>query len=144
MPLSVVHNPVLEKIGKTLNSQVIQWAQNLEKGGCNLNLDRPAHTITTDGKFRLDKQGEFLAHDVRWINLQVQYRDITLFTVYVHKDAWTHGFITEHSVLYAVKQGAHRGYVEQTIYYKSSSPHAVMDERAAPVEIPASKMVLRF
>ena len=85
--------------------------------------------------FRLDKQGEFNAHGVVWVNLEVQYRDATLYTIYIQKNPYSKGLITDRSIHNENIKSAHRGYPDVTLYYAKEKPQAAKRIRLAPAEI---------
>ncbi|KAK3178265.1 hypothetical protein OEA41_000398 [Lepraria neglecta] len=106
----IKENPVMEKMGKMLVGELIH-------------------------KFRLDKQGEFNAHGVVWVNLQVQYRDATLYTIYIQKNPYLKGLITDRSIHNENIKSAHRGCPYITLYYIIENPQAAKRIRLAPAEI---------
>lgn len=128
-------NPVMERIGKSLVGELIRWAQDMDNNNDTLDLVRRSGTLASNDKFRLDKQGEFYAHGVVWVNLQVQYRDATLYTIYVQKNPYLKGLITDRSIHNENIKSAHRGYPDVTLYYKLEKPQAAQRVRLAPAEM---------
>jgi hypothetical protein len=131
----IKENPVMEKMGKMLVGELIQWAQDMDNNNDALDLVRRSGTLASNSKFRLDKQGEFNAHGVAWVNLQVQYRDATLYTIYIQKNPYLKGLITDRSIHNENIKSAHRGYPDVTLYYTMEKPQAAKRIRLAPAEI---------
>lgn len=154
MVQSFDNNPVMSVMGKQRHSELIQWAQTLQNSRHNLSISEEPHTLVHDNQFRLDQQGVFIAHNIRWINLQVQFRDATLFTVYVQSNAWNTSVIRRGSVWEAVKKGAHKGILEQTVFAgRSPKPQAkgeatknmaVQTKRCSPRELVEADIVTKL
>lgn len=132
----------MEKLGKKLVSALIQWAQDMDNNNETLDLGRRSGTLASNSEFRLDKQGEFLAHDIVWVNLQVQHRDATLYAIYVQKNAYLKGLITDRSIHNENIKSANRGYPDVTLYYTKGNPQAAKRARFAPANIPRGQIDL--
>lgn len=115
--------------------KLVQWAQGMDNRNHTLDLARQSGTLASNSKFRLDKQGEFNAHGVVWVNLQVQYRDATLYTIYIQKNPYLKGLITDRSIHNQNIRSAHRGYPDVTLYYARKKPQSAKRVRLAPAEI---------
>lgn len=113
MANSFERNPDMRNLPRQLHSQLVQWAE-----GIPLNkFDRTEPgTMAKDGTFRLDLQGFLTAHSVRWMNLQVQWQNQTLFTVFVQFDAYNRNAITASKVWDTIVLGAHQSVLEQTLF----------------------------
>jgi hypothetical protein len=135
-------NKAMEKLGKRLVGELIQWAQDMDNNHEKLDITQQVRTLQCNDKFRLDMQGEFKAHGIVWFNLQVQYRDVTLYAIYVQKNAYVKGLITDKSILNENIKSAHRGYPDVTLYYKKQNPKASERERLPPAKIDPGKIDL--
>ncbi|MCJ1278469.1 hypothetical protein MMC21_006286 [Puttea exsequens] len=103
----------MANLPRGLHTRLAEWAETIPKD--RISFSRPG-TLATNGEFRLDLQGFFHAQGTDWINLQVQHRDRTLFTIYVHLKAWSSQAIPAMSVLNTIVLGAHQSVEEQVLF----------------------------
>lgn len=110
-----------ENLGSTEKNQLIQWARANEEDARREELTLPLSidyrgTLLSNNTFRLDQQSRFDVSGITWLNLQVQIRNATLVTIYIHWDGYNKAYITPVCVLWAVKWSVTKEWEHHTVY----------------------------
>lgn len=130
------NNPFRDLIPTDAWEDLVNWFFESEVENLPYHLGKPGILETTlDGVFHLIQQRGIKCHDIKWIPLQVQTQQVTLFTVYVQADAYRRGDIRNWPIAATIRRGAHVGIPEQTVFADEGGHGCVRMLEAHPEDV---------